>query len=108
MSHLIDTMAYTGQTPWHQLGHALPKKQSIDVWSQAAGMQWKIQETPVRYMAHIRFIDLKPATVQSSLRTTRLKVRISVSILSQTIKLSDWTALAIASPDIVAVDVLIL
>ena len=51
MSHLIDTMAYTGQTPWHQLGHALPKKQSIDVWTQAAGMQWKIQETPVRYMA---------------------------------------------------------
>lgn len=51
MSHLIDTMAYTGQTPWHQLGNALPKKQSIDVWAQAAGMQWKIQETPVRYMA---------------------------------------------------------
>jgi phage/plasmid-like protein (TIGR03299 family) len=51
MSHLIDTMAYTGQTPWHQLGHALPKKQSIDVWANAAGMQWKIQETPVRYMA---------------------------------------------------------
>ena len=51
MSHLIETMAYTGQTPWHQLGHALPKKQSIDVWAQAAGMQWKIQETPVRYLA---------------------------------------------------------
>ena len=51
MSHLVETMAYTGHTPWHQLGHALPKKQSIDVWAQAAGMQWKIQETPVRYMA---------------------------------------------------------
>src|SRR5256885_16563312 len=51
MSHLVETMAYTGQTPWHQLGRALPKKQSIDVWAQAAGMQWKIQETPVRYMA---------------------------------------------------------
>ena len=51
MSHLVETMAYTGQTPWHQLGHALPKKQSIDVWAEAAGMQWKIQETPVRYMA---------------------------------------------------------
>ena len=51
MSHLVETMAYTGQTPWHQLGHALPKKQSIDIWTQAAGMQWKIQETPVRYMA---------------------------------------------------------
>lgn len=51
MSHLIDTMAYTGQTPWHQLGHALPKRQSIDVWAQAAGMHWQIQETPVRYLA---------------------------------------------------------
>ena len=51
MSHLIETMAYTGQTPWHQLGHALPKKQSIDIWAQAAGMQWHIRETPVRYMA---------------------------------------------------------
>lgn len=44
MSHLVETMAYTGQTPWHQLGHALPKKQSIDVWAQAAGMQWKIDQ----------------------------------------------------------------
>ena len=52
MSHLVETMAFTGQTPWHQLGHALPKKQSIDVWAQAAGMQWKIQETAVRYMAN--------------------------------------------------------
>lgn len=51
MSHLIETMAYTGQTPWHQLGNALPKKQSIDVWAQAAGMQWQIHETPVRYLA---------------------------------------------------------
>lgn len=51
MAHLIDTMAYTGQTPWHQLGNALPKKQSIDVWAQAAGMQWQILETPVRYLA---------------------------------------------------------
>ena len=51
MSHLIDTMAYTGQTPWHQLGHALPKKQSVDTWAQAAGMQWQILETPVRYLA---------------------------------------------------------
>ncbi len=51
MSHLIETMAYSGQTPWHQLGHALPQKQSIDVWAQAAGMQWSIHETPVRYLA---------------------------------------------------------
>ncbi len=51
MSHLIETMAYAGQTPWHQLGHALPHKQPLDVWAQAAGMQWHIRETPVRYLA---------------------------------------------------------
>ena len=51
MSHLVETMAYVGQTPWHLLGNVLPKKQPIDVWAQAAGMQWHIRETPVRYMA---------------------------------------------------------
>ena len=51
MAHLIETMAYTGQTPWHELGNVLPKKQPIDVWAKAAGMQWHIRETPVRYLA---------------------------------------------------------
>ena len=38
MAHLIDTMAYTGQTPWHGLGNVLPPQQSLDIWLQAAGM----------------------------------------------------------------------
>jgi len=50
MSHLIETMAYTGQTPWHNLGNQLPAKQPMDVWARAAGMDWSIHETPVRYM----------------------------------------------------------
>ncbi len=44
-------MAYAGSTPWHQLGNALPRKQSIEVWAEKAGMAWEICETPVRYMA---------------------------------------------------------
>jgi len=51
MAHLVQTMAYTGQTPWHQLGNQLPAKQSIDVWAKEAGMDWNICETPVRYLA---------------------------------------------------------
>ena len=51
MSHLVETMAFAGQAPWHQLGSSLPRKQSIDTWAQAAGMQWQILETPVRYLA---------------------------------------------------------
>lgn len=43
-------MAYTGETPWHQLGNQLPAKQPIEVWAEKAGMNWQICETPVRYM----------------------------------------------------------
>ena len=50
MAHLINSMAYTGETPWHQLGNQLPAKQSIDVWAKEAGMDWNICETPVRYL----------------------------------------------------------
>jgi phage/plasmid-like protein (TIGR03299 family) len=50
MAHAIQTMAYVGQTPWHQLGNALPAQQPIEVWAQKAGMDWEIRDTPVRYM----------------------------------------------------------
>ncbi len=50
MAHQVQTMAYVGQTPWHSLGNALPRKQSIDVWAKEAGMDWQICSSPVRYM----------------------------------------------------------
>ena len=49
MAHLIETMAYAGQTPWHGLGEHLPEQQSLEVWAEAAGMNWQIQESPVHY-----------------------------------------------------------
>lgn len=51
MAHQLQAMAYTGQTPWHDLGHALPKNQPIEVWANAAGMNWRIEESPVRYIS---------------------------------------------------------
>lgn len=51
MAHLVEQMAYVGQTPWHELGNQLPPKQPIEVWAQKAGMNWTIRETPVRFMA---------------------------------------------------------
>lgn len=50
MAHLLQTTAYVGETPWHQLGNQLPAKQPIEVWAEKAGMAWEILETPVRYM----------------------------------------------------------
>ena len=49
MAHLIDTMAYTGQTPWHGLGNVLPPQQSLDIWLQAAGMNWTIEQSDVMF-----------------------------------------------------------
>lgn len=39
------------EAPWHQLGHALPPQQSLDVWARSAHMDWEIREAPVRFMA---------------------------------------------------------
>jgi phage/plasmid-like protein (TIGR03299 family) len=51
MAHLIEQMAYVGATPWHGLGNQLSPKQPLEVWQQEAGMNWQIQESPVRFMA---------------------------------------------------------
>lgn len=47
--HLVETMAYTGQTPWHGLGNKLSKQQSIEVWKRSAGMDWSIEESEVQF-----------------------------------------------------------
>lgn len=51
MAHLLEQMAYVGQTPWHGLGNQLAPKQPLEVWAQQAGMDWQIQESEVRFMA---------------------------------------------------------
>ena len=50
MAHLIHTMAYKGQTPWHGLGNPLSDKQPLEVWLREAGMDWNIQSSPVHYL----------------------------------------------------------
>lgn len=49
--HLVETMAYAGEKPWHGLGNRLAPQQSIEVWKRQAGMDWKIEEAEVRYVA---------------------------------------------------------
>lgn len=50
MAHLVETMAYAGEAPWHKLGNVLPAKQPIEVWADLAGMNWTIKEAPVCFM----------------------------------------------------------
>ena len=49
--HLVQTMAYVGQKPWHGLGNPLSPKQPLEVWAKQAGMDWHIEKADVRFVA---------------------------------------------------------
>lgn len=51
MAHEIEQMAFVGQTPWHGLGNQLTEHQPLDVWAEQAGMNWRIEKSPVRFIA---------------------------------------------------------
>ncbi len=61
--HLVSSMAYVGERPWHGLGNQLARNQSIEAWQKAAGMDWQIQSSEVRFVAgssHIGSIHAFP------------------------------------------------
>ena len=49
MAHLVETMAFVRETPWHGLGNRLPDNQPLEVWLEAAGMDWEIKTTDVLF-----------------------------------------------------------
>ncbi|WP_194714652.1 DUF932 domain-containing protein [Noviherbaspirillum soli] len=49
--HLVQTMAYVNETPWHGLGNQLTPGQPLEVWAKRAGMNWCIESADVRYVA---------------------------------------------------------
>lgn len=48
--HLVQTMAYAGNKPWHGLGNKLAPQQPIAMWRKQAGMDWQIEESEVRFI----------------------------------------------------------
>ena len=53
MAHLVEQMAYVGDTPWHGLGNQLSPKQPLEVWRREAGMDWDILESPVHFKSNM-------------------------------------------------------
>jgi phage/plasmid-like protein (TIGR03299 family) len=51
MAHQVASMAYVNETPWHGIGNRLARNQPLEVWAKQAGMDFRILETPVRYMS---------------------------------------------------------
>lgn len=61
--HLVETMAYAGEKPWHGLGNKLAPQQPIEVWKKNAGMDWQIEQSEVRYISgnnHMGVINAFP------------------------------------------------
>lgn len=49
MAHLVETMAYVGDTPWHGLGNQLTAHQPLETWLTEAGMSWTIEQSDVLF-----------------------------------------------------------
>lgn len=45
----VAEMAYVGATPWHGLGNKLVEGASIETWKEAAGMNWMVKRSRVRF-----------------------------------------------------------
>ena len=48
--HLVESIAYRGEKPWHGLGSRLEAGEPIEVWRERAGMNWSIEDADVRYV----------------------------------------------------------
>ena len=47
MAHLIETMAYANEVPWHGLGNNINADSSIEEWQRQAGLDWTVSKRPV-------------------------------------------------------------
>ncbi len=46
MAHMVETMAYAGETPWHGLGVQVPSDLSPAQMLEKAGLDWTVQKVP--------------------------------------------------------------
>lgn len=49
MAHLVETMAYAGETPWHGLGVRVPDDLTTDQFLKKAGLDWEVQKIRLGY-----------------------------------------------------------
>ena len=49
MAHMMETMAYAGETPWHGLGVQVENNLSVEEMVAAAGIDWTVSKHPTFY-----------------------------------------------------------
>ena len=63
MAHLVETMAYAGETPWHGLGVPVSNDLTPAQMQEKAGLNWKVRELE----SFVEFDGKKMPTGQKSL-----------------------------------------
>ena len=49
MAHMVETMAYAGEVPWHGLGTKVPADLTPEQMLQAAGLDWEVNKVDLIY-----------------------------------------------------------
>lgn len=47
MAHMVDTLAWTGDVPWHGLGREVPKHATVDEMIRFGGLDWQVVPRPL-------------------------------------------------------------
>ena len=47
MAHMVETMAYAGERPWHGLGRVVAPDLSLDEMLKAAELDWNVEKRPM-------------------------------------------------------------
>ena len=63
MAHMVETMAYAGELPWHGLGTKVPADLTPEQMLEKAGLDWTVHEVP----SYVDFNGSKIFTGQKSL-----------------------------------------
>jgi phage/plasmid-like protein (TIGR03299 family) len=67
MSHLVETMAYRGQVPWHGLGVQVDRAMSPEEMLVAAGLDWTVSKRPTYTVDKPDLWDLHNPTAEAQL-----------------------------------------
>ena len=54
MAHMVETMAYAGEVPWHGLGVQVEENLTPDEMLVAAGLDWTVSKRHMFYTHHSR------------------------------------------------------
>ena len=63
MAHMVETMAYAGEVPWHKLGVSVSNDLTPVQMMDKAGLNWKVREVE----SFVEFDGKRIATGQKSL-----------------------------------------